>query len=83
VRKLIKQGRSTRVDNPVRSPFTKSKNRNRSEDRKSINRTEWSRILYGGKGREELQRRSGGELQYGVKCHRTFLIKCADALDIK
>lgn len=71
------------MDNPVRSPFTKSKDRNRSEDRKSINRTERSRILYGGEGREELQRRSGGELQYGVKWHLTLIIECADAFDIK
>jgi hypothetical protein len=47
----VKQGRDTRVDNPVRSPFTKSKDRNRSEDRKSIkgnepNRTEQNRTEY-------------------------------------
>ena len=47
------------MDNPVRSPFTKSKDRNRWEDSsKSINRNEpkrieQNRILYGG-GREEL-----------------------------
>jgi hypothetical protein len=51
------------VDNPVRSPFTKSKDRDVSEDRKSIkrnepNRTEQNRILYGGE-REKLQQRSG------------------------
>jgi hypothetical protein len=40
------QERYTRVDNPVRSPFTKSKDRNRSEDRKSINRNEPNRTEY-------------------------------------
>ena len=30
------------MDNPVRNPFTKSKDRNRSEDREYINRTEYS-----------------------------------------
>ena len=59
------------MDNPLKNPFTISKDRNRSEDRKSINRnepngTEENRILYGD-GREKLQQRSGAELWYRVE----------------